>query len=130
MGAFKRHGSICSFSPLSFFILCLLCLGIGLSFWSIQHDGTVASLYREPPHCKSQFEPPSTFARGYSAEPPIDPATGSTRIPPYAGKPRKFTKPPSLRIIGLVFYGRKETVEILNCYLQVNFKLFFSGWLS
>jgi hypothetical protein len=31
----------------------------------------------------------------------------------------EFKKPPGLKIVGLVFYGRKEFVEILDCYLQV-----------
>jgi hypothetical protein len=30
-----------------------------------------------------------------------------------------FRKPPGVKIVGLVFYGRREFVEILNCYLQV-----------
>jgi len=32
---------------------------------------------------------------------------------------REWKKPEDLKIIGLVFYGRKEFVEILDCYLKV-----------
>ena len=30
-----------------------------------------------------------------------------------------FKKPAGFKIIGLIFYGRKQTVSILDCYLKV-----------
>ncbi len=30
-----------------------------------------------------------------------------------------FTVPPGVRVIGLVFYGRRELVKVLDCYLKV-----------
>ena len=32
----------------------------------------------------------------------------------------QWTKPKDVKIIGLVFYGRKRYVEILECYLRVS----------
>jgi hypothetical protein len=32
---------------------------------------------------------------------------------------RAWKKPDGLKVIGLVFYGRKEFVEVLDCYLKV-----------
>ena len=32
--------------------------------------------------------------------------------------------PPDLKVVGLVFYGRKSTVEILDCYLKVTPAIF------
>src|SRR3954452_14819551 len=34
-----------------------------------------------------------------------------------------FEKPLDFRIVGLVFYGRKEYVQILECYLQASLTL-------
>jgi len=31
-----------------------------------------------------------------------------------------YEKPPGFRIVGLVFYGRREYVRILDCYLQAS----------
>ncbi|KAF2433021.1 hypothetical protein EJ08DRAFT_669189 [Tothia fuscella] len=33
-----------------------------------------------------------------------------------------WRKPPGIKVIGLVFYGRKQFVEILDCYLKRNLK--------
>ena len=32
---------------------------------------------------------------------------------------QEWQKPPDLHVVGLVFFGRRRFVEILNCYLQV-----------
>jgi hypothetical protein len=37
----------------------------------------------------------------------------------YQGQDIIFSKPTDFKIIGLVFYGRREYVQILSCYLQV-----------
>ena len=36
-----------------------------------------------------------------------------------ASHSNSFKKPTGFKIIGLVFYGRKQTVSILDCYLKV-----------
>lgn len=39
---------------------------------------------------------------------------------PLEGPSPGFKKPDGLKVVGLVFYGRRETVSILDCYLQVS----------
>ena len=51
----------------------------------------------------------------------------------HIGKPsieslRGWRKPASLKVIGLVFYGRREFVEILDCYLKVIFTFIKMIW--
>lgn len=33
---------------------------------------------------------------------------------------KEFVKPKDIKIVGLVFYGRKNRVEMLRCYLEVS----------
>ena len=33
---------------------------------------------------------------------------------------KEFVKPPDVTIVGLVFFGRKNRVEMLRCYLEVS----------
>lgn len=40
--------------------------------------------------------------------------------PMKAKPPQKWTKPENLTIIALIFYGRPETVAILDCYMKQN----------
>ena len=62
---------------------------------------------------------------------PISPAKASSQPKPYIqtaqqDKPpsplnaQTWTKPEGLKIIALIFYGRPETVSILDCYLKQN----------
>lgn len=45
----------------------------------------------------------------------------SSNFAPLKAKPtRKWTKPENLTIIALIFYGRPETVSILDCYMKQN----------
>lgn len=44
----------------------------------------------------------------------------STPAPMKAKPPQKWTKPENLKIIALIFYGRPETVSILDCYMKQN----------
>lgn len=38
-----------------------------------------------------------------------------------------FVKPPGIKVIGLVFFGRKDRVEMLRCYLEVKSGSSFVG---
>lgn len=42
---------------------------------------------------------------------------------------KQFTKPPDIKIIGLVFFGRRNRVEMLRCYLERNL-VDNGGWLD
>jgi hypothetical protein len=42
---------------------------------------------------------------------------------------KEFTKPKGIKIIGLVFFGRKNRVEILRCFLERNM-VDNGGWLD
>jgi hypothetical protein len=75
----------------------------GLLYLSQHHFHLRAYLPSKPP--LAYIHPP--------APPPLDAQAG------YNAYNGDFRKPPGLKIVGLVFYGRKEFVEILNCYLQV-----------
>lgn len=45
----------------------------------------------------------------------------SSNLAPMKAKPQqKWTKPENLTIIALIFYGRPETVSILDCYMKQN----------
>lgn len=44
----------------------------------------------------------------------------SNFAPVKAKLPQKWTKPENLTIIALIFYGRPETVSILDCYMKQN----------
>ena len=46
-----------------------------------------------------------------------------------AGTSSSFVKPEDVHVHGVVFYGRRETVEVLNCYLQKNL-VANGGWLE
>lgn len=39
---------------------------------------------------------------------------------------KQFTKPDGVKIIGLVFFGRKNRVEILRCFLEVGLHLVYN----
>ena len=42
----------------------------------------------------------------------------------------EWQKPPELKVMGLVFFGRRRFVSVLQCYLQVHTKRFFEiVWL-
>jgi hypothetical protein len=75
----------------------------GLLYLSQHHFRLRSYLPSKPP--LSYVHPP--------APPPLDLSAG------YNAYNGDFRKPPGLKIVGLVFYGRREFVEILNCYLQV-----------
>jgi hypothetical protein len=47
------------------------------------------------------------------------PSQQQTKVPeaPQVSKPAH----PKIKVVGLVFYGRRDRVEILNCYLKVEF---------
>jgi hypothetical protein len=78
----------------------------GLLYLSQHHFRLRSYVPPRPPR------PPLSFVHP-PAPPPLDASAGYNA---YTGD---FRKPPGLKIVGLVFYGRREFVEILNCYLQV-----------
>lgn len=45
------------------------------------------------------------------------------------GLTNKLTKPPDIKIIGLIFFGRKDRVQILRCFLERNL-VANGGWLD
>ena len=55
----------------------------------------------------------------------VGPHTGVDLI----GMNANLVKPEGVHVYGLVFYGRRETVEVLNCYLQKNLVV-NGGWLE
>ncbi|KAL9106548.1 MAG: hypothetical protein Q9227_008463 [Pyrenula ochraceoflavens] len=58
---------------------------------------------------------------------PLPPANSPSE--PFA-EPEQFVKPPGVKIIGLVFFGRKSRVEILRCYLEKRNMVDRGGWLD
>ena len=62
---------------------------------------------------------------GELAFPTSDGPTGhSTKL-----ENKEFTKPKGIKIIGLVFFGRRNRVEMLRCYLERNL-VDNGGWLD
>ena len=66
---------------------------------------------------------------------PLPSFGGGSHNPPPVEKPVGFhyntaavdvTIPPGVRIIGLVFFGRRELVKILDCYLKVSLLSLYS----
>lgn len=45
------------------------------------------------------------------------------------GIPNSLIKPPDVKVIGLIFFGRKDRVQILRCYLERNLAV-NGGWLD
>ena len=67
----------------------------GIIFWSAHQPSG------PPPALWQPMRPPSYDLKEY--------------VPPQLNS----TKPGGVKVIGLVFYGRKEFVSILDCYLKV-----------
>ncbi|KIX02836.1 uncharacterized protein Z518_08779 [Rhinocladiella mackenziei CBS 650.93] len=57
------------------------------------------------------------------------PAPGSETGSPRTLRLKEFIKPEGIKIIGLVFFGRKNRVEILRCFLERNL-VDNGGWLD
>jgi hypothetical protein len=77
-------------------------------------------LYLSQHHFHLRTDVASKFPLGLF-HPPGPPPNDLSTVNAYNGT---FQKPAGLKIVALVFYGRKEFVEILNCYLQACFSLF------
>ena len=94
--------------PITYFIFAgILCLLPGLLFWNAESLPSARHLFKPPPPPLSRHGPGSTTGSGSHIGEPDNQAL------------RAWKKPDGLKVIGLVFYGRKEFVEILDCYLKV-----------
>lgn len=106
-------------SKYTFLLIVVLC-GILWTAFFIGTDRGAFALFRNLP---------SSSLSGGSNEGGYPPAPGQE-----VGKPSGFpnvhvvdvTVPSGVKIIGLVFYGRRELVEILDCYLKVLLTLYYS----
>ena len=49
--------------------------------------------------------------------------------PPHPHEPLRLTRPEDTKIVGLVFYGRRDRSSILDCYLRNNLRV-NGGWLD
>src|SRR5689334_3498070 len=108
--------------------ICFVSLCLSLLFIAVQ-QGTIrvthfvpiqppSHLLGDASNSQSSLQPASRL--------PSPPLRNDLQTPGSSLSPARvtsFEKPANLKIIGLVFYGRKETVEILNCYLQVSYQI-------
>lgn len=100
--------------PVMRFVLAgTLFLSLLLLLWSSQssHSGILGRPHR-PPH-GGPPESPIHF-------PGSQHGSGSHIGEPSSSELRNWKKPQGMKIIGLVFYGRRQFVEVLDCYLQRN----------
>ncbi|KAE9983893.1 hypothetical protein EG327_005314 [Venturia inaequalis] len=99
--------------PVTRFILAgTLFLSFLLLLWSAQspHHGPFG---RPPPPPPPHGGPPTHY-------PGSQHGSGLHVGEPSSSELRNWKKPAGMKIIGLVFYGRREFVEVLDCYLKRN----------
>jgi hypothetical protein len=97
--------------PMARFLLAgVLFLSLAVVFWSTETiPSNARHLFKAPPPHQQEL----AYGPGAAA------GSGSHIGEPSSHALKEWRKPKDLKIIGLVFYGRKEFVEILDCYLKV-----------
>jgi hypothetical protein len=106
----KSYATLTS-QPMARFLLAgALFISLAVIFWSTETiPSTAKHLFKAPP----SHPPEHRYGPGAAA------GSGSHIGEPSSRALSEWRKPKDLKVIGLVFYGRKEFVEILDCYLKV-----------
>lgn len=86
----------------------ILLLSVALLFWSSESIQNAKHLFKPPPHEPPRHHPGSPIGSGAHVGEPSSQAL------------REWRKPKDLKVIGLIFYGRREFVQVLDCYLKRN----------
>jgi hypothetical protein len=97
--------------PLTRFIVAgVVFISLAILFLSTETlPNNARHLFKPPP----SHPPPQQYGPGNAA------GSGSHIGEPSSRALSEWKKPKDLKVIGLVFYGRKDFVEILDCYLKV-----------
>jgi hypothetical protein len=107
--------SVLTSQPLARFVIAgFFLLSLVLLVWSTETVPKVRHILRPKAH------PPPLHRHSPERYSPGATAGSASHI----GRPsiealRQWRKPAGLKVIGLVFYGRKQFVEVLDCYLKV-----------
>lgn len=84
------------------------------------HSMKVETLIHSKPISMPPSMPISPIGLIHSDTIPASSNYSSNLAPKNANSTQKWTKPENLKIIALIFYGRPETVSILDCYMKQN----------
>jgi hypothetical protein len=102
-------------SPITRILLGLvLFISVVFIFFSPESIPNARHMFKPPPSPPPGRGPGHGFGQDASSQ-----LRGSHVGDPSSQTLREWRKPKNMKVIGLVFYGRKEFVEILDCYLQV-----------
>jgi hypothetical protein len=91
-----------------------LFISVVLLFFSPENIPNARHMFKPPPSAPPGRSPGHNFGQGA-----LSGMKGSHIGDPSSQTLREWRKPAGMKVIGLVFYGRKDFVEVLDCYLQV-----------
>jgi hypothetical protein len=119
MGAFDRSRGWQLPTPGRAARFCIIAIVAFAACWVIYGLSTGQDLLAPLRVISDQL--PSRLQPGATEGTPSDSQDKRPGLPPApVHNNEEYFIPPGLRIFGLVFFGRKETVEILDCYLRVS----------